>query len=46
MRVFDSLSPMVTGIINDIRMEATLWCMAGAKGLSSLGLGRGTAGGE
>jgi hypothetical protein len=44
--VFDCLSPAVAGIILDIRREATLWCMAGAKGLSSLGLGRGTAGGE
>jgi hypothetical protein len=44
--VFDCLSPAVAGIILDIRREATLWCMAGAKGLSSLGLGRGTTGGE
>jgi hypothetical protein len=44
--VFDSLSSAVTGIIVDIRRKATLWCMTGAKGLSSLGLGRGTTGGE
>jgi hypothetical protein len=44
--VFDNLSPAVTGIIIDIRREVTLWCMAGAKGLSSLGLGHGTTGGE
>jgi hypothetical protein len=44
--VFDGISPTVPRIILDIRNEATLWCMAGAKGLSSLGLGRVTAGGE
>jgi hypothetical protein len=38
--VFDSISPAVTGIIIDIRRETILWCMVGAKGLSSLGLGR------
>jgi hypothetical protein len=35
---------VVTGIIIDIRRETTLWCMTGAKGLSSLGLGCGTGG--
>jgi hypothetical protein len=44
--VFDSLSPEVTGIMGTIKREATLWCMAGAKGFSSLGLGRDTVGGE
>jgi hypothetical protein len=36
----------VTGIMGAIKREATLWCMVGAKGFSSLGLGRDTAGGE
>jgi hypothetical protein len=44
--VFDSLSPKVTGIMGAIKREATLWCMAGAKGFNSLGLGRDTTGGE
>jgi hypothetical protein len=38
--VFDSLFPEVTGIMGAIKREAR------AKGLSSLGLGRDTAGGE
>jgi hypothetical protein len=44
--VFDEISPTVSRIILDIKREASLWCMAGAKGLNSLGLGRITAGGE
>jgi hypothetical protein len=38
--VFDEISPAVLRITLDINSEASLWCMAGAKGLSSLGLGR------
>jgi hypothetical protein len=34
--VFDGVSPEVPRTILDIRNEATLWCMAGAKDLSSL----------
>jgi hypothetical protein len=37
--VFDGVSPEVPRTILDIRNEATLWCMAGAKDLSSLCLG-------
>jgi hypothetical protein len=44
--VFDGVSPEVPRTILDIRNEATLWCMAGAKDLSSLGLGRVLSGGE
>jgi hypothetical protein len=44
--VFDRISPAVPRIILEIKNEASLWCMAGAKGLSSLGLDRITAGGE
>jgi hypothetical protein len=46
MRVFDGISPAMPRIILDIKNYASLWCMAGAKGLSSLGLGRITARGE
>jgi hypothetical protein len=46
MHVFDGISPAVLRITLDIKSEASLWCMAGAKGLSSLGLDRITAGGE
>jgi hypothetical protein len=42
--VFDGISPIVPRIILDIKNEASFWCMVGAKGLSSLGLGRVTAG--
>jgi hypothetical protein len=34
---FDGISPTVPRIILDIKSEASLWCMAGAKELSSLG---------
>jgi hypothetical protein len=44
--VFDGVSPEVPRTILDIKNEATLWCMAGAKDLSSLGLGRVLSGGE
>jgi hypothetical protein len=42
MHVFDDISPPRS--ILDTRNEATLWCMVGAKGLSSLVLGRVTTG--
>jgi hypothetical protein len=45
MRVFDEISPAVLRITLDINSEASLWCMADAMGLSSLGLGRISAGG-
>jgi hypothetical protein len=44
MLVFDGISPSVPRIILDISNEAALWCMAGVKGLSGLGLGRVTTG--
>jgi hypothetical protein len=34
--VFDGISPGVPRIIQEIKDDATLWCMAGAKGLSSI----------
>jgi hypothetical protein len=43
--VFDEISPAVPMITLDINSEASLWCMAGAKGLNSLGLGHILAGG-
>jgi hypothetical protein len=42
--VFVGMSPSVTRIILDI--SADMWCMVSAKGLSSLGLGRVSLGGE
>jgi hypothetical protein len=45
-RVFDGISPSVPRIILVINSEAALWCMAGAKGLVNLGLGRVTTGDE
>jgi hypothetical protein len=44
--VFHRILPSVPRIILDINSEAALWCMAGAKGLVSLGLGRVTTRGE
>jgi hypothetical protein len=38
--VFDEVSPAVSRTTLDINSEVSLWCMAGAKGLSSLGVGR------
>jgi hypothetical protein len=42
MCVFDGMPR----VILDIRNEAMMWCMAGAKGLSSLGMGRVLIGGK
>jgi hypothetical protein len=44
--VFDGVSPEVPRTILDNRNEATLWCMVGAKDLSSLGLDRVLSGGK
>jgi hypothetical protein len=41
--VFEGMSPSVPRIILDISSDADMWCMAGAKGLSSLDLGRVTS---
>jgi hypothetical protein len=38
--VFEGMSPSVPRIILDISKDIDMWCMACAKGLSSLGLGR------
>jgi hypothetical protein len=43
---FERISPSVPRIILDISSEVAVWCMTGAKGLSSLGLGRVTTGRE
>jgi hypothetical protein len=34
--VFEGASPCAPRIIQDIKDEARIWCMAGAKGLSSI----------
>jgi hypothetical protein len=46
MCAFDEISPTVSRITLDSKSEASLWCLVGAKGLSSLGLGQISAGGE
>jgi hypothetical protein len=38
--VFDEISPSLSRITLDINSEASVWCMAHAKGLSSLVLAR------